>query len=1412
MAEGDGKEEEIENLSEGEHSDNDESLQPKNTFRQGLNGNLISKGGNHYSYESEKGTMLSFTLPTHKKSSTEIFVPTGMFPVGKQLVVHSTNNQDDTGGDGEIGIVDFDASGNGTYKALYYHAKLRYSQKHMIGNEGYCLAENDSFHRNYYSDDFNQPRCVNVANPIFTTYFASGSLVNGDTYMVITDTFGYVTYNGVDYGPLQAAGNIFTANATAVFTPHDNPHVIKLLNPLVFDYTPQKMIDTIRFKSYALDGQLNAGVKMYAYQLYTDEGYFSSWTFTTNPVSVSASIPGTDKVDAFQGSGYASTVNTGKSITMTVDNIPIDIFDNIRVAVIEINQAYEVATDIEVFWDSSISGATMDVTHFGQEDLETLLLDDLVLKNAVIITCKSMATTKQRQTQHNITTQQQVEADLTAATVSPFTYTFPADKANYPNAFESIKEVLSNPSGGVPSGNIAPDGMYVVRGTGSVTYNAIVYTVGQTFTGVFVAGSAVITYAVTSGAPIVKACIRIQKYLKFAGSVPVYDIIELNDEFWGYTSMAYTEYLKGYWREEKYRFGYLFFDKFGNPMLVQWLADVTVPSQSASQPYNLLKYYGSDGTVVNDWTSTQIVGMQADNLILTPEVAAKIGGVAMVRVKRDKQIFGQGIIQQMTNFGAPLVPVVDVRPSDDANVVGGLGHTTPFYWGMLSPELDFGLPNSDPLPLLSGDSLKGVADLEAVQAPVAAHAAQPYDIFTAGDDSEIYSKYYKHNNFQADPAIVNGLMKIEVVKEVDTGASALVGGIPFMNDKLDTTSTHAPAPNSTSAAALHSRVARGGQRTVIKTSNRDIVNNLTGVGTGVEVIDIGTERKVLVNYVRPKNNLYGGDSDSAKAAARYFFCGHYIAITDALLADIFDGVNYVLNGMQFFGGDCFVNIYDRVNTLWDDGGGAPMSWGHLFPCESEINVALRQGVNMTHNGLSFQGGVEWDKTGAQHLEDFNYNKAYSSENELIKYDGIPVGFKSQSRFPYLNRYSEIKVLGELVDNMRVFLINNFKNVDALHGEVTKGIVINDLLYVLQERGVAYIPIDERELISAPIAGATQLGVGGVMERYDTKDYYYGCQHKHSVFLTENGIGWFDMIRKTILTMRTDSNVIDIAVLKGKEAFYQEEFDPNNNPNLSDLFLDEPLLGFGIIGYYDPKHKTAFLTFKYAELQDGEKVVVKKDFTQGISSTLDKFVGTGSYVPGIVVQHLNYLFAVNVATGRTIESIQYAVGNEVVQAGVTYVCYLAYLSTGTQPASDPAHWKRTSDGSQVHRFWEGNICKFFGIVYPYELTKVFGSSNYEEEKSFDNIEAYGNEVGFTDVYHNSSELSSQDTNISTVNKNFKYINNAWWFSVALTSVGRRVFDRWMKTKVVVKNYDTDPTVSNNKVKRIVYMRLVSRFKK
>ena len=63
---------------------------------------------------------------------------------------------------------------------------------------------------------------------------------------------------------------------------------------------------------------------------------------------------------------------------------------------------------------------------------------------------------------------------------------------------------------------------------------------------------------------------------------------------------------------------------------------------------------------------------------------------------------------------------------------------------------------------------------------------------------------------------------------------------------------------------------------------------------------------------------------------------------------------------------------------------------------------------------------------------------------------------------------------------------------------------NSRLFYWQEDSVGYLPIDERVTIPSVLGDPVQLGVGGVIDRFDEASDYFGNQHQFGLVDTPYG--------------------------------------------------------------------------------------------------------------------------------------------------------------------------------------------------------------------------------------------------------------------------------------------------------------------
>ena len=1425
----------ISHLNNGLHSDNDPSAQPPNTVRDAFNASLITYGNNRFAYESVKGNVVSFTLPNHA-SGQRPFTPMGFSSFPDKLIVFSAD--DSAIKAGEIGKVTFDNQGTGTYLPLYYHNNLGFTKNFPIPPRDGQVAkpENNSIQRVYWTDRNKPMRALNIVDPKLTTYIASGSLsaTAGVKYMVLVNGANVsVTYNATVYGPGQAAGNIITTTG-GIQVYAGSAYVIEYIPVETLDVVPVHDLGQIEGKIFTSGGGLFCGSYQYAYQLETADGGLTNWSYVTRPFFIAGpKSPGTNSYQYQEYQGGISTVQSSKYLTLTISGIDTN-YSKIRVAFIR-GTDLAVYDSPKLFTTTGITGASMDISHYGTEVTTTLSTTDLTTANPSLDFVQAISSTKNILFAANVGLDNDIDFDMSGTvTAETFEYLMPSDLAGVVNSATTIAGGYGI-TGQIKSNDAATGCTFIMpyqwyEVITNCTYNAVAYVTGDYFQGVF--GTTAMSVV-----GLVVAVIRIQKYTSSttltAGN---YKNIRIENDFVDYKGMIPSHYLQSHWRDEKYRFGILLWNTKGAPLFVKFLKDKTIPSQYATTDpdsgaalgYNprLIEY---DNTTVTN--AIRALGVKFSNLdfqLIATELGVAladlddyISGFSIVRCKRDETIVGQGLLYPTSQGIAPnIYPLSFSRPSEDHYYVTYGRRANVYNW--FCPEYIFSF-NGRPS-VQDGDYLK----IQDYYSPVLSGATNGATLDCTGTANY----YYKHY-IQASPTVASALTTKGSTDNI-ISQSCVAIGLAAINNTIPGLAAFNVFQNlgQTLAASFIGITTGVGSKTMlVSLVNGEAATNGFGDHVGAGTVAEQT-KKPVVNWVRPKTNLYGGTSAEAKAQNQYIWAGHFQPLDAAFMTYMTGTADAtpsnpgllkaagIVNNVEVFGGDAFITMQDVVRQIRDSSGaGTQSSFAAVFPCETTMNTNFRSGQrhyskDRFYNATDCPNGILYDSVsvGGRADEVYTYGGHYSNTESQIFYPATPIGLKTQTRDEHLVMFSLLKTDGEIIDSWRRFLPNNQKRVDGQYGKVINIRGKSSRLFYWQEGGIGYLPVQERVSIGAALGDAIQIGVGGTLERFDEMDYYYGNQHQLGLLEGEDFFAWFDFKRRTMLRM-TFSGAIDKATMvQGLDSFFSTKFDDVESQALPNIFnSDSPIIGRGIVSYYDSRFKMGFITFKYSKTT--ASIEKEQDFTIGFSRKLDKYMAFFSFTPGMAVEHGGYLLSSKVIRPIIDNLTAYAVGDEL-SDGVdfhNYVCILAFTTgAAVQPSLDPTHWIKASQVNQIFVNWRGDICKFYGKVYESYVSVIVKTNG--DAMTVDNVEINGNSLRFTDIYTSNSYQTGQDINITSTNPNYKYTDGGWYFSLPLSSTGARLTDGYLQLKMRVKNWTTNVYTSNNLLKSIFSVKSTVRPKK
>lgn len=1452
----------INTFDKGLHQDSAFILQPDGTYRNMKNGMLISYDGNHYTVEMSKGNRVILPLPERylKDNNNDADLkdlapmPIGFISFIDKLVVFTTNYEADSkGGYGEIGVVSFTRVNNdfvASYVPYYHHSDLNFTKFHKI--EGFSFKENDNIERVYWTDYFNEPRVFDIANPIFTTNIPSGSLVAGKKYMVLG---GVIEHNGFWYGPsggtvVPTAPNYVNGNIFELFIPVYN-YTIVSGNPIVIEYYPLELLDwspsrslgSINFIEYG-SGNKNCGSSIYFYRLSSSTGGFTtSWSYASSPIHIGMNneaefLTGVPYRD-FVGNGNISTVfNSGKSVKIKIDGVDTN-FDTIEIACAEFDQKTEIPYSINIISKTGITGSQMTFEDGGGTSLGTVTISDLTLFPASVLKIKTLSTNKNYNIIGNITEREEFNLDLSGVTLTQFNYPL-IEHGGLDTCVNVGVPADQSPALGVNpgAGDIKPWSRYLVTNTsgGNVTYDSISYKLGDVFVGVV--GQTSATIPVGSQC---RPCSTRNKYTVSNSSSADYlkrreNAIELTTGFWNYKDPAIASNNRGYWSDERYPFGLLFFDLKGNPFYVKHISY-----------FDFLNIYDKGGLMRNDAYGSSSVysinatGINVSGLDIPESVMNKCSGFSIVRAERDQRIITQGLLTQ--TMVDPVSTPNRVYPIGIMDSAAGFTSSNVFY-----PDVYSYLCPDD---LVGQEFKKPIGQVKSKMEEACWLDAS--DFRANGDDRNIYTKMFdtlspdSNSPRRVELSSLNGSGFLRF-SEYNGTPNFDGSGRDYFNrfGTVDTASvTGITNYTCSTASAWNGAIGLtvGCKKIVLKADGIPHRNQVLGYDNDANQF---ITDKLLFNCVSDvsKSNQYGGNSEAAIANILYISTGHFQPINDIVKADTLNGTfgsgeytgqnKYTFNDIEVFGGDCYTNFIDLGYSLWDDTFNiAPLSsfaYSIWFPCECNTNYNLRRGLKVSNKDMYPNGLMSWDSSLGVKLENYSYNQGCTTEGDFIKYPALTLNYKFTGQFEYRVRWAGLKYPGELNDSFRTFSVGNYRDLDGKSGQINNLKTRDSNLFYWQDHGVGYTPILERQLVGGGALGdATALGVTGVIDRYDVIDTYFGNQHQHGLTETEYGFAWFDMRRRAFMVMGVGGKPEEMSMIKGLQVFFNSQFDegdvfyPNGITlyNTNDLKIPEiPLLGYGIVGVYDPKFKMTYLTFKYnkrdneTDLDDNDYLVsINKDFTIGYNHILNAFVSFYDHCPAIWHNHNDLVLSSNNPkntqnyNSEMLPNTSFVIGDAVNVSNVEYLCikpvtiasYPGTLTpvTGTSPlAPSSQYWVAINKQNEVYiQTFGADICKFYGKVWDHTMEIVVNAKS-DMAVTPQNIQFKSMGPNWTSLVASTEDQTASDLNISATNRNYRYIDKSWFSNIPLDKFKGRLTDYYVKLSFTFKNYNTDPRTSKN----------------
>lgn len=268
----------------------------------------------------------------------------------------------------------------------------------------------------------------------------------------------------------------------------------------------------------------------------------------------------------------------------------------------------------------------------------------------------------------------------------------------------------------------------------------------------------------------------------------------------------------------------------------------------------------------------------------------------------------------------------------------------------------------------------------------------------------------------------------------------------------------------------------------------------------------------VFNIKRNSSTQYGGNTFSSRQNSVYISTSSF-------------------NSNFVFGGDTYLSLLDYPNTMifqhpdLDKDKYKKYFIGSYIPFESSINMNLFHGdqafrSSNSSNYLDSYLQLNPTQMGQWHTQDlpyYVYNSVYSTQNTGKLY--VPNSMYAEENTKYSNRImsSQAKTNNEVIDSFTKFKVADYLDVDNQYGDITNLKTFKDRLFYFQDSGVGIASVNERSLITDDNINQVVLGTGGILARYDyiTNTNGDSVQNDRSIVNSDNVLYWYDYDKNEI---------------------------------------------------------------------------------------------------------------------------------------------------------------------------------------------------------------------------------------------------------------------------------------------------------
>ena len=482
----------------------------------------------------------------------------------------------------------------------------------------------------------------------------------------------------------------------------------------------------------------------------------------------------------------------------------------------------------------------------------------------------------------------------------------------------------------------------------------------------------------------------------------------------------------------------------------------------------------------------------------------------------------------------------------------------------------------------------------------------------------------------------------------------------------------------------------------------------------------------IVDYKRKVVKQYGGDSYESRQRNTYIPAGRLTKSES--------------NFSIVWGGDTFIGYYylTRTTVFKPEERDNKTSYREnlIFPLESSIPLDLRYDYQTE----------EVTRKDVLHEEVNKINRVYEQENVLQSYVAKPFNFETVRRYDNRIKGSKTKINGELIDSWLDYPVNDFIDLDGVHGGITALVENNDELFAFQPTGVAHVAVNPRVQIVGSDNASLELGTGGLLHDYKYLTTSSGTSLQFGVKRAGKAIYYVDDRNYKIYQLLSQEK--PISDLEGMHRYLK------NNVDWDRMRIDNPIKESGAVIGWNKELHDVFFTFVDRQYDYDDYVYERGSANKPIYTLLSDDSFTVAY-------------------------------NELMQGFTSFYDFHPTLYTDNRN-----RFFSVNNDSTLWRHNKGPVNSYYGTKYPSEITvianpdpdytKIFNTLHYESQVKVGNLDQPLNTLDTIRVWNDYQDTGEKSLTVGSL---VKRKNREWRIHIPREEGTRnRIRSQWSFIKL------------------------------